>query len=378
MIPILKIMKRKHLIIRLSLVGALNAWMGVPAFGATNIVTIGSFFFSPASTTVNVGDTVTWSNAVFTAHDSTRSGLWASGQLNQGQRFSFVFTNAGSYPYFCAIHIVSHPEQAGTVSVVAAPNNPPTVLITNPPNGTVFAAPANVTVQASASDDVSVTNVQFLIGSIVLGNDTTSPYSAVTNGLPAGAYTLSAVASDNVGAKATNSISITVNPNQPPSVSITNPANNAVFTAPANVTIQASASDDVSVTNVQFLVGSVVVGNDTGSPYSAVTNGLPAGVYTLSAVASDNLGAKATNSISITVTSSAPSAVTLLNPTFGGGTFSFSFVTQTGYTYNAQFTPSLSPISWFTFTNVIGNGSIVQVTDSSLTNSQRYYRVGAQ
>jgi plastocyanin len=376
MILILKIMKTKHLIIRL-LLGILIAGVSVPGFGATNIVTIGSFFFSPASTTVNKGDTVTWSNAVFTPHDSTRSGLWASGQLNQGQRFSFVFTNAGSYPYFCSIHIASHPEQTGTVSVMA-PNSPPSVLITNPPNNAVLVAPANVIIQASASDDVSVTNVQFLVGSIVVGNDTTSPYSAVTNGLPAGAYTLSAVASDNLGAKATNSISITVSPNQPPSVSITNPANNAVFTAPANVTIQASASDDVSVTNVQFLVGSVVVGNDTSSPYSAVTNGLPAGAYTLSAIASDNLGARATNSISITVTSSPPSAVTLLNPTFSGGTFSFSFATQTGYTYNAQFTPSLNPISWFTFTNVIGNDSVVQVTDSSLTNALRYYRVGAR
>ena len=98
----------------------------------------------------------------------------------------------------------------------------------------------------------------------------------------------------------------------------------------------------------------------------------------LSAVASDNLGAKATNSISITVTSSPPAAVTILNPTFTGGAFRFSFATQAGYTYNAQFTPSLSAISWFTFTNVAGNGSVVQVTDSSPTNASRYYRVGAQ
>ncbi len=188
------------------------------------------------------------------------------------------------------------------------------------------------------------------------------------------------MASDNSGLKATNNISITVtNLLVPPSVTITNPAAGATFQAPATFDIGASASDsDGSVTNVQFLVNGSVIGNDTTSPYSATASSLAAGSYTLSAVASDNSDLKATNNISITVTSASPTAVTLLNPTFSGGTFSFSFATQTGYTYSAQFTPSLSPISWFTFTNVIGNGSIVQVTDSSLTNSQRYYRVGAQ
>ena len=267
--------------------------LSIPAFAATNVVQVGDYFFNPTNITINTGGTILWTNTGAQAHDSgsrtTNNGtaLWTSPSLANGGTYAFTFTAAGNYPYYCFFHRLGHPEQKGTVSVVAAPNLPPTVLITNPPNGTVFAAPANVTLEASASDDVSVTNVQFLVGSLVLGNDTSSPYSAVTNGLPAGNYTLSAVASDTIGATATNSISITV----------------------------------------------------TGSP---------------------------------------PSAFTLLNPTVGSGTFRFSFATQTGYTYSAQFTPSLSPVSWFTFTNLIGNGSIMQVTDATLTNGQRCYRVIAQ
>jgi len=61
-----------------------------------------------------------------------------------------------------------------------------------------------------------------------------------------------------------------------------------------------------------------------------------------------------------------------------GSKFLFTLSTQTGYTYSGQVTPSLNPISWFTFTNLSGNGSVVQVTDSPLTNSTRYYRVKAQ
>ncbi len=266
--------------------------LAIPAFAGTNVVQMGEagtyFFFNPTNLTINAGGTILWTNTAAQAHDSTsRSNVWGSPLLSPGSTYAFTFTNAGNYPYNCSFHRLQHPEQTGTVSVVTAPNNPPTVLITNPPNNTVFVAPANVTVQASASDDGSVANVQFLIGSIVLGNDTSSPYSAATNGLPVGAYTLSAIASDNSGAQATNSVSITV----------------------------------------------------TNAP---------------------------------------PSAVTILNPTFNSGTFCFSFSTQTGYTYSARFTPSLSPISWFTFTNVTGNGSVVQVTDPSLTNDQRCYRVVAQ
>jgi hypothetical protein len=97
---------------------------------------------------------------------------------------------------------------------VEAPNTPPIVTITNPPEGTMFTAPASFSLEASASDpDGSVTNVQFFRGATSLGSDTSSPYSVSVSGLVAGNYTLSAVASDNRGLRATNSIAIIVNNN---------------------------------------------------------------------------------------------------------------------------------------------------------------------
>jgi hypothetical protein len=98
----------------------------------------------------------------------------------------------------------------GTI-IVAAANLPPTVSITNPASGTVFAAPANVTIQAAAADgEGTVTNVQFLVGANVVTNKATAPFSAVTNNLAAGSYTLFAIASDNSGATATNAVTISV------------------------------------------------------------------------------------------------------------------------------------------------------------------------
>ncbi len=264
-----------------------------------------------------------------------------------------------------------------TITVTDAP---PSVTITSPAPNAIFQAPATFTVDATAADsDGTVTNVQFSVNSTVIGNATSSPYIATANNLGAGTYTLRAVASDNAGLTGTNSITVTVT-DAPPTVAITSPAPNASFQAPATFTVTATASDtDGSVTNVQFLVNGTVIGNAVSSPYNATASNLNAGAYTLSAIASDNAGLNATNSINISVTNSTVAAVTISNPSFGPNGFSFSFSTQSGHTYQGQFATGLSSTSsWLTFTNLSGSGATVTVTDSTPTNAQRVYRVIAQ
>jgi probable HAF family extracellular repeat protein len=71
-------------------------------------------------------------------------------------------------------------------------------------------------------------------------------------------------------------------------------------------------------------------------------------------------------------------SVSIFDPNFQGDSFSFSFATQAGRSYSAEFaSPLLSTNNWITFTNLTGNGSVVRVTNSSLSNAQRYYRVVA-
>jgi hypothetical protein len=113
------------------------------------------------------------------------------------------------------------------------------------------------------------------------------------NGMP---FRISYVGGDG------NDVTLTVETNARPTVTITNPPNAAVFTAPASFSLAASASDpDGSVTNVHFFRDATSLGNDSSSPYSASVSGLAAGNYTLSAVASDNHGLRATNTIVVTV-----------------------------------------------------------------------------
>jgi poly(3-hydroxybutyrate) depolymerase len=91
-----------------------------------------------------------------------------------------------------------------------------------------------------------------------------------------------------------------------PTVIITAPANNAVFTSPATVNISASAADpDGTVTKVEFYNGSAKIGEDANAPYTYSWTNVAAGKYNLTAIATDNSGNKTTSSV-ITVNVNVP------------------------------------------------------------------------
>lgn len=189
-------------------IAALNCSIAGRAATAVVLVGSGGDRFVPAVTNINVGDRVIWNWAGPNHNTTSTGGLWASSTMSAGT-FTNTFNSAGTFGYECTIHVAF--GMTGSIIVSGAANVPPTVSITNLSSGAVFAAPANVTIRATASDsDGSVTNVQFRIGASVIANDTTAPYAATTNNLSAGSYTLSAVASDNKGAMTTNSVTINV------------------------------------------------------------------------------------------------------------------------------------------------------------------------
>jgi len=184
----------------------------------------------------------------------------------------------------------------------------PTVSITSPANGTTVTPGSSVTVTATASDpNGTITSVQFLLDGVSFGTDTSSPYSATIASLAAGSHTITARATDNSGNTATATISITASSstNPAPTVSITAPSNGATFTAGNSISITANASDNGSVTKVEFYNGSTKLGEDTSSPYAYTWASVSAGTYTLTAKATDNEGASTTSSaVSITVNGS--------------------------------------------------------------------------
>ncbi|KDM89921.1 Ig-like domain-containing protein [Photobacterium galatheae] len=106
--------------------------------------------------------------------------------------------------------------------------------------------------------------------------------------------------------------------NQPPTVTLTSPLNNAQFGVNQTITLTADASDsDGQVADVTFQVNGRVIGNDDTAPYSASWNTVE-GNHTVTAVVTDNQGASRSDSVSVFVKAEGnnqPPSVTVTNPT---------------------------------------------------------------
>jgi plastocyanin len=77
-------------------------------------VDIKDLAFNPASVTVKVGETVTWTNSDSMTHTITGdNGEFDSGDIASGKTFSFTFQNPGTFAYHCSIH----PSMKATIVV---------------------------------------------------------------------------------------------------------------------------------------------------------------------------------------------------------------------------------------------------------------------
>lgn len=209
------------------------------------------------------------------------------------------------------------------------------------------------------------------------GGDETSVFYG-TNVSPARLFNGTNVLAVEIHQSAANSSDIsfdceltgTLGPVQP-AVSITSPATNDTFTAPATIVIHADATDpDGAITRVEFSANGLSLGNDTTPPYRLDWTDVAVGNYMLRAVARNSGGLSATSApVRISVIS--PSII-LQNPTCVGDEFSFSFNSQSSQTYEVQYTDVLGG-TWQVLTNLTGNGSSLSVTNRA--TMQGFYRV---
>jgi len=276
-----------------------------PASGAT--------YTAPATMTVTAA--ASDSDGTVSRVDFYRGSTLMGSDTTSPYSYSWTNVAAGSYSLTAVATDdggATRTSSPVTITVNSATNQAPAVALTSPAGGASFTAPANITLQATASDtDGTVARVEFYRGTTLIGSDSTSPYSVVWTGAAAGTYSLTARAYDNGNASRTSTaVAITVNgaANQLPTASITSPISGQSFTAPASVTISASASDsDGTITGVDFYVGSQLIGTDTSNPYSASWTNVAAGTYSLTAVARDNSGGTRTSAaVSVTVSATAP------------------------------------------------------------------------
>ena len=94
--------------------------VSIPAGTSTPGCESNNACYTPASITINAGDTVTWNNADTAAHTVTGgspadgpSGVFDSSLVMAGADYAFTFNDKGSYKYFCMVH----PWMTGSVTV---------------------------------------------------------------------------------------------------------------------------------------------------------------------------------------------------------------------------------------------------------------------
>ncbi len=208
---------------------------------------------------------------------------------------TYAFVNWSNGQAASQVYATANKDSAFTAQYQASV---PTVSITSPVANTSFMAPGSIVINATATDLVStIAKVDFYSGATYLGTDATAPYSFTWNGVGAGSYSLSAKSTNNFGVVTSSaSVPVTVAVQAPPVVSLTAPANNALFTAPATVNLAATATQsNGTIAKVEFYNGVTLLGTSFTAPYSFGWTNVAAGTYSLTAKAYDKSNASTTS-----------------------------------------------------------------------------------
>jgi plastocyanin len=106
--------RRRRGLTTLAVLSAVIALASPVAVAAEMTVKIANFTFAPGALTVPIGTTITWINDDDIPHVvSEKDGKFRSKALDTGDRFSQVFSAAGTVEYYCAIH----PRMTGKIVV---------------------------------------------------------------------------------------------------------------------------------------------------------------------------------------------------------------------------------------------------------------------
>jgi len=206
------------------------------------------------------------------------------------------------------------PAVAVKVNNTVADTTPPTVAMTAPANAATVSG--TVSVNATATDNVSVATVQFQVDGANVGTaEVAAPYAYTwdTTKSTNGSHTLRAIATDGAGnSTSSSSMTVTVSNSHPdttpPTVAMTAPASAA--TVSGTVSVTATATDNVSVASVQFQVDGANAGTaDVAAPYAYTWDTTKAtnGAHSLRAIATDGAGNSATSSaVTVTVSNAPP------------------------------------------------------------------------
>ncbi len=214
---------------------------------------------------------------------------------------------------------------ATSVSVTVQPDDAPVVSILSPASGSSVLSGASLPVTYSATDDLGVVSLVVRLGESSV--DVLSPAATGTVNVrvpvvtTVGAHDLTVTATDSTGHAVSATVSLTVRPDEPPSVLISAPPAGATLVSGAGVPVTYTVSDDVGVVTLLLRLGDsqVPISNPSGTGTATLVAPVVAAAQSLSltARATDASGHVAETSVAVTVKPDDPPAVAILSPAVG-------------------------------------------------------------
>lgn len=325
------------------------------------------------------GSAVTFTATASDDHDGdvTSSIVWTDsvqGQIGIGGSFTRSDLKAGPHTITASVTDADGVNATSSVNITVN-NTAPTVTIGSPSNGATIVQGSNVTFTGSASDvqdgDLSAS---IAWTSSLQGNLGTGASFSKSN-LVAGTHTITAQVTDAGGLTISSSVTITVQ-NTAPAVSITAPANGAIYNQGATVTLSGTSNDQQDGNLSSGIVWSSSINGALGTGASFSSSTLSLGAHTITAKSTDAGGLTTTKTISITIQAvipEVPGAPTAVKASSGVArvTWADNSRFETGFQVDRQVKSGSNWIS--TIVNVGAN--VTSINDSAGSNAQVRYRV---
>lgn len=188
----------------------------------------------------------------------------------------------------------------------------------------VASANSTTTMNATLTANLAAGNYYLYVDGTGAGNPSTDGYSDYAS---LGTYSITGTIPPVVG-------------NPAPAVTLTAPSNGASFTAPAAITLTATATDaNGTVIKVDFYNGTTLLGSDATAPYSLTLSNVAAGTYSYKAIATDNenaTGTSATSTVTVSNVTNTPPVATLTAPANGASFTAPATITLTATATDAN------------------------------------------
>jgi len=193
----------------------------------------------------------------FTAYTSTDGAKWTKIATDTVPMGDTVFVGLAVTSHSTSSAATASIDQLKLTQSGALPNQPPTVKLTAPASGSTFTALGDIVISAQASDpEGRLARVDLYAGATRIASLTTAPFSGTWKSVPAGSYTLKAVASDLDGGTTTSplvTITVVASATLPSTVSFQKSADHSTLVQYYLLEVFAAAANPASATPVAAL-----------------------------------------------------------------------------------------------------------------------------